>query len=59
MPDKNLELTVSGQKLSAAAEKRVRAALKKTLEAELKKAGATLGGVGGRTALDVSGHGRG
>jgi hypothetical protein len=58
MPAKNMKLSVAGQPLSATAAKKVRAALKKTLTAELKKAGSTLGGVNPK-ALDVSGHGRG
>ena len=58
MPTKSIKLTVEGKPLSAAAAKKVHVALKRTLQAELKKAGATLGGVSPR-ALDVSGHGRG
>ncbi|HEV7396833.1 MAG TPA: hypothetical protein VGN86_10020 [Pyrinomonadaceae bacterium] len=55
---KNIKLTVGTKPLSAAASKRVHSALKKTLQAELAREGATLGGIGNK-ALDISGHGKG
>lgn len=55
---KNIKLTVGTKALSAAASKRVHDALSKTLQAELKKEGQTLGGIGNK-AVDISGHGKG